>query len=269
MYRNVNFHDDSIYIKWHRIIIHEYTIVVIFVYLKTTSLLKIEYSPLSNRPFTFWSNCSEMLDIVVDVGSTPKSVPGPWELQPSNQLVQRSWDDCSLSMVLSDESTVVFKHFRFSTFFDVSVRSWRILSVMRRTFWIRNAASLHLSVCSCWACLRSTFAPDSAGITEKKYNKLFINNCCLRWLFLDLYILWYMTAFKMLSNNCYRPMIHICTPSNNFTWLLAVCFLSLYIRSSAWDCTGNRLYGVISFSKISRLHIFNVQSEVDIWRQIF
>lgn len=240
-------------------------IIVIFVYLKTTSLLKKENSPLSNRPFTFWSNRSEMLDIVVDVGSTPKSVIGPWELQPSNQLVQRSWDDCSLAMVLGDESTVVFKHFRFSTFFDVSVRSWRILSVMRRTCWIRNAASLHLSVCSCWACLRSTFAPDSAGITERKYNKLFIN-CRLRWLFLDLYILWYMTAFKLLSK---WPMIHICTPSNNFTWLLAMCSLSLYIRSSAVDCTGNRLYGVISFSKFSRLHVSNVQSEVDKWRQNF
>lgn len=54
-------------------------IIVIFLYLKMILLLKIENLLLLNRLFIFWFNCSEMLDIVVDVGFIFKFVIGLWE----------------------------------------------------------------------------------------------------------------------------------------------------------------------------------------------
>lgn len=188
-----------------------------------------------NRPFTFWSNRSEMLDVVIDVGSISKSTIGAWKVQPSNQLVKGSWNDCPLTIVPSVESSFVIVHFSFCNFFGISVLRWRILSIKRRTFWVR-IAPLCLSVCAFWA----TIAPGSAGITERKIHR-HLRKYCLLWYFLNLLFIWYIMlalSYESLTHwlviSFYLVDGYVLSPS-----LHSFCWLELHRQPPIW-C--NRLF---------------------------
>ena len=114
--------------------------------------------PLSNRPLGFWTERSEMLDVVVDVASKPEfpSKSGSWKVQPSHQFVQGPGDG-SVAMVQGVESTKLVVVHNSSFRSENVLLYWRILEIRRRTCWAISAREYFPAPISVSVELRSSF----------------------------------------------------------------------------------------------------------------
>ena len=231
----------------------------------TNKMTKIINLPLSNRPLCFWTERSEMLDVVVDVASKPEfpSKSGSWKVQPSHQFVQGPGDG-SVAMVQGVESTKLVVVHNSSFWSENVLLYWRILEIRRRTCWAISAREyfpLLSRSLSIWGrplfgrnpllALLTTFSPGPAGSTRENRNKVWQNcrNFISRIIF----------CFLLRSMNDFIIILLAISPTLPGVWF--TCSLLSYIRSTNDSFTNLCLYGAIPVTKFRKWHRFNVSQD--------